>query len=70
MDLFHEVKETANCIEIAMSLLGLHGKKRGGRYVTLCPLHSEQEPSFVIYSDGFKCFGCGKHGDAIDCFCG
>lgn len=32
----------------------------------LCPVHSDHTPSCHIYPDGFKCFSCGAHGDAVD----
>ncbi len=42
-------------------------KKAGANYVGLCPFHSEKTPSFnVTPKKGFKCFGCGKSGDAIE----
>lgn len=28
----------------------------------LCPFHQEDTPSLEIYSDGYKCFGCGAQG--------
>lgn len=31
-------------------------------YKVLCPFHKEVTPSCVVYSDHFKCFGCGRHG--------
>ncbi len=42
-------------------------KKRGARYVGLCPFHKEKTPSFHVSPDRgiFKCFGCGKGGDVI-----
>lgn len=42
-------------------------KKRGTNYLGLCPFHTEKTPSFnVSPSKGiYKCFGCGKAGDAI-----
>jgi DNA primase len=42
-------------------------KKRGTNYMGLCPFHNEKTPSFTV-SPGkeiFKCFGCGKSGNAI-----
>jgi DNA primase len=30
-----------------------------------CPFHNEKTPSFQVYEDGYHCFGCGAHGDAI-----
>lgn len=32
----------------------------------LCPFHDEKTPSFQIFDDGFKCFGCGVYGDGTD----
>src|SRR5580658_5863097 len=42
-------------------------KAGGSRLKGLCPFHSEKTPSFHVDPDkGFyKCFGCGKAGDAI-----
>lgn len=41
--------------------------KRGRDLVGLCPFHAEKTPSFHVHPDRgfFKCFGCGKGGDAI-----
>ncbi len=42
-------------------------RKSGANYVGLCPFHDEKTPSFTVFPDGgFKCFGCGQHGDAFD----
>ena len=40
-------------------------KKSGKNWTGCCPFHSEKSPSFYVYDDGFHCFGCGAHGDAI-----
>ncbi len=42
-------------------------RKRGANYIALCPFHNEKTPSFnVSPAKGiYKCFGCGKGGDAI-----
>lgn len=42
-------------------------RRVGRRSVGLCPFHDEKTPSFSVNSElGFyKCFGCGKSGDAI-----
>lgn len=32
----------------------------------VCPFHADTRPSLHIYRDGYKCFVCGAHGDAID----
>jgi len=41
--------------------------KRGRDLVGLCPFHAEKTPSMHVHPDRgfFKCFGCGKGGDAI-----
>ena len=31
----------------------------------MLPFHAEKTPSFYVYEDGYHCFGCGAHGDAI-----
>ena len=30
-----------------------------------CPFHGERHPSMKLYRDGYHCFACGAHGDAI-----
>jgi DNA primase len=40
-------------------------QKSGRNWRGCCPFHNEKTPSFYIYEDGFHCFGCGAHGDAI-----
>jgi len=39
--------------------------KSGRNWKGCCPFHNEKSPSFYVYDDGFHCFGCGAHGDAI-----
>ncbi len=42
-------------------------KRSGAGYLGLCPIHAEKTPSFRVdpKRQTFKCFGCGKGGDAI-----
>lgn len=42
-------------------------QKAGSNYKALCPFHNENTPSFYVNDEKgiFKCFGCGKTGDAI-----
>jgi DNA primase len=49
------------------ALIGRRVKlSRSGRnWTACCPFHTEKTPSFYIYEDGYHCFGCGAHGDAI-----
>jgi DNA primase len=43
-------------------------KKAGKEYKACCPFHGEKTPSFHVVPDKqfYHCFGCGKHGTAID----
>src|SRR5471032_3301017 len=43
-------------------------KRSGSRLRGLCPFHAEKTPSFYVNPDrgSYKCFGCGKAGDAIE----
>ncbi len=42
-------------------------KKRGRRYIGLCPFHKEKTPSFNVNPDTglYHCFGCKESGDAF-----
>jgi DNA primase len=42
-------------------------KKRGRRFVGLCPFHKEKTPSFHVNPDSgiYHCFGCKESGDAF-----
>jgi DNA primase len=60
------VKLRVNLADVVSRVVAL--KKAGGaRLKGLCPFHNEKTPSFNVDSDKgfFKCFGCGKSGDAI-----
>jgi len=62
IDKIYETIQIEDIIEDFVSL-----KKRGGNLLGLCPFHNEKTPSFTVSpSKGiFKCFGCGKGGNAI-----
>ncbi len=40
-------------------------ERSGKSWKACCPFHSEKTASFYVYDDGYHCFGCGAHGDAI-----
>jgi hypothetical protein len=57
----------AHSLESYCAARGIQLKRSsGGRRVALCPLQSENTPSFTVSGDVFHCYGCGKHGDVVD----
>lgn len=60
-----EVRERADLLEIVSRQISL--KKSGGNWFGMCPFHHEKTPSFSVRPDKgfFKCFSCGKGGDAF-----
>jgi len=63
MDAVEQIKQRASIVEIASQYTSL--KKRGSRFIGLCPFHSEKTPSFTVDEDKqlYHCFGCGAGGD-------
>ncbi len=43
-------------------------RRVGQTFVSSCPFHREEHPSFTVYPEDqhFHCFGCQAHGDVID----
>ncbi len=60
-----QVKDAADIVEVINEHVPL--QKRGGRYLGLCPFHSEKTPSFSVNPERgfFHCFGCKESGDVI-----
>lgn len=60
-----ELRNQADILRVIGDYVSL--KKKGNNYWACCPFHNEKTPSFSVNpSKGlFKCFGCGKGGDAI-----
>lgn len=69
MDRFEETKlRVKEANELVALVEGYVPLKRAGRnLVALCPFHQEKTPSFTVFPDSqhFKCFGCGRSGDAF-----
>ncbi|MBC7349014.1 MAG: DNA primase [Candidatus Aminicenantes bacterium] len=63
MEITEKIRAAASLVEIASQYTTL--KKRGKKWVGLCPFHSEKDPSFTVDEDKqlFHCFGCGIGGD-------
>lgn len=66
-------KETIQQIQSRIDIIDIIGsfvklKKRGTNYLGNCPFHNEKTPSFTVSptKEIFKCFGCGKSGNAIN----
>lgn len=59
------IRQRTNIVEVIQQLVKL--KKHGANYVGLCPFHNEKTASFTVTEAKgiYKCFGCGKSGDAI-----
>jgi len=60
-----QIKEAAQIADIVGDFVTL--QKKGINLMACCPFHSERTPSFAVNPARgiFKCFGCGKGGDAI-----
>ncbi len=60
------IKSKLDIVDVVLSYLP-DLKKAGSNFKTHCPFHNEKTPSFMVNPSLqlFKCFGCGKVGDAI-----
>jgi DNA primase len=63
MEIIDQVRQASSIVEIASQYTAL--KRRGRKWVGLCPFHSEKTPSFTVDEDKqlYHCFGCGAGGD-------
>ena len=64
-DAVAEVRDRTDIVGLVSGYVQL--KKTGRNFKGLCPFHQEKTPSFIVFpeSGNFKCFGCGKGGDAF-----
>ncbi len=64
-DIVQQIQLRASIVEVVGDFVSL--KKKGKDYKACCPFHNENTPSFSVSSSRniFKCFGCGKGGDAV-----
>lgn len=63
--IIEQIKLTADVAEVVGDYVQL--KRRGTNMIACCPFHNEKSPSFYVSPSKqiYKCFGCGKAGDAI-----
>jgi DNA primase len=63
--LLDRILAETDIVELVSSYFPL--KKSGRNYKALCPFHAEKTPSFMVNQEKqiFKCFGCGKGGNAF-----
>ena len=68
MDFVDQLKSSIDIVKVIGEYVRLKRSGTGGRYVGLCPFHQEKTPSFSVNQTRqfFKCFGCGKGGDALN----
>ena len=61
-----EIKSRIDIEEVVSDFVSL--KRKGQNLWACCPFHDEKTPSFSVSPTKgiFKCFGCGKAGDAIE----
>lgn len=64
-DSIQSVKDATHIEDVVGAFVQL--KKAGANLTACCPFHGERTPSFSVNPARgiFKCFGCGKGGDAI-----
>lgn len=65
-DTIQAVFEQANTQ--AQEIIGQYMELKKGTAKSLvgcCPFHKEKTASFHVYVDGYKCFGCGESGSAV-----
>ena len=61
-----QVLQATDIVELIGQSVAL--KRRGSKFVGLCPFHQEKTPSFSVdpAKQFFHCFGCKAGGNAID----
>jgi DNA primase len=61
-----EILSTARVEDVVEDYVNL--RRRGNSLIGLCPFHNEKTPSFNVSptKNIYKCFGCGKGGDAVN----
>ena len=61
-----EIREKASIVSVVSDFIDV--KKKGSRFIGLCPFHKEKTPSFSLTPEKnlYYCFGCHVGGDTFD----
>lgn len=68
MDFVEQLKSSVDIVKVIGEYVPrLKRVGATGRYMALCPFHTEKTPSFSVYAPKqlYKCFGCGVGGDVL-----
>ncbi len=67
MDFAEQVKSSVDIVKTIGEYVRLKRSGTTGRYLGLCPFHTEKTPSFNVNAtvQRYKCFGCGVGGDVL-----
>lgn len=57
-----EIKQSVSMHDV-LSRYGVRVLRNG---MCSCPFHTDKHPSMKVFSDGYKCFSCGKNGDVFN----
>jgi len=68
MDFAEQLKSSVDIVKTIGEYVRLKRTGTTGRYMGLCPFHTEKTPSFNVNAtmQRFKCFGCGVGGDIFE----
>src|ERR1700722_5822396 len=67
MDFAEQVKSSVDIVKTIGEYVRLKRSGSSGRYMGLCPFHTEKTPSFNVNASmqRYKCFGCNLGGDVL-----
>jgi DNA primase len=67
MDFAEQVKSSVDIVKTISEYVRLKRTGSTGRYLGLCPFHTEKTPSFNVNASmqRYKCFGCNLGGDVL-----
>jgi len=68
MEFVEQLKSSVDIVKTIGEYVRLKRMGSTGRYLGLCPFHTEKTPSFNVNASmqRYKCFGCGVAGDVLE----